>query len=254
MTRNPLREKLKAKKPTFGMWVTLESPNVTEAAVELGLDWVVIEMEHGHLDWREVVEHIRVASGTDTAALVRIPEVQQSTVKRALDIGADGIIVPMVNNAAELEKTYEFGRYPPRGVRGVGGERAVRWGLNWNNYLKNADVETLIIPLIETKSGVENIDEILDVDGLETIFFGPADMSASYGYLGQWEGPGVAEAILQTQAKAMAKGIASGVLARNCDEAVTRREQGFRMIGLGADLNLMISSLQQTLSGLGKES
>ena len=112
MTRDPRRAKLQADKTTFGMWVTLESPNVTEVAVELGLDWIVIEMEHGHLDWREVVEHIRVASGTDTAALVRIPETQQSTVKRALDIGADGIIIPMVGNANELEKAYEFGRYP----------------------------------------------------------------------------------------------------------------------------------------------
>lgn len=245
MSKNPLRQKLQAQQTTYGMWVTLESASVTEAAIALGLDWIVIEMEHGHLDWREVIEHCRVVAGTQTAALVRIPETQQSLVKRALDIGADGIIVPMVGHASELQKAYEFGRYPPRGIRGVGGERAVKWGLHWDEYLKQADTETMIIPLIESKAGVENIDSILEVDGLEAIFFGPADMSASYGYLGQWEGPGVANAILQTQAKATAKGISSGVMARSPSEAVVRREQGFHMVALGADLNLMIASLQQ---------
>jgi 2-keto-3-deoxy-L-rhamnonate aldolase RhmA len=250
MRINPLRHKLATGQTTYGMWVTLESPNVTEAAVAVGLDWIVIEMEHGHLDWRAVADHVRTTSGTDTAAVIRVSEIQRSNVQRALDIGADGIILPMVGNAESLETAFQFGRFPPRGVRGVGGERSVKWGLDWDDYLRDADRETLIIPLLETRDAVENIDSILAIHGLETIFFGPADMSASYGYLGQWEGPGVAEAILRVRAKAAEKGIFAGILGRNTEEVQSRREQGFQMIGLGADVNLMIRSLQQTLASV----
>jgi 2-keto-3-deoxy-L-rhamnonate aldolase RhmA len=250
MPTNPLRAKLKAGKQTYGMWVTLESPHITEVAVEMGLDWIVIEMEHGHLDWRDVVNHVRVVSGTQTAAVVRVTEAQQGTIKRALDIGANGVILPMIGSGDELERAYEFGRYPPRGVRGVGGERAVKWGLDWDDYLKYADQETLLIPLLETKSAVENSNDILAVDGLETIFFGPADMSASYGFLGQWEGPGVAEAIQQIRAKAADQGISSGILGRNTAEVLARRDQGFQMIGIGADMNLMMRSIQETQDAL----
>jgi 2-keto-3-deoxy-L-rhamnonate aldolase RhmA len=248
--RNTLRKKLKAGKTTYGMWVTVESPNVTESAVALGLDWIVIEMEHGHLDWRNVMEHVRVTTGTDTAAVIRVPEVQRSNIQRALDIAADGVILPMVGDVEMLETAFQFGRFPPRGVRGVGGERSVQWGLQWEEYLKNADTETLIIPLLETRDAVENIESILSVDGLETVFFGPADMSASYGYLGEWEGPGVAEAILDVRVRAEQKGITAGILGRNTAEVQQRRDQGFQMIGLGADVNLMIRSLQETLNSL----
>ena len=108
----------------------------------------------------------------------------------------------------------------------------------------------MIVPLLETRDAVQNVDSILEVDGLETLFIGPADLSASYGFLGQWEGPGVTEAIQEISAKAQSRGIATGILARTCEEAVVRREQGFRMIGIGADVNLMLRSLQQTLDGL----
>ncbi len=250
---NPLRPRLKAGQTTFGMWVTVESRNVTEAAVKLGLDWVVIEMEHGHLDWGDVIEHIRVADGSNTAAIVRVAESRRETIQRALDLGADGLIVPMVNSAEEVTQIFRWGRYPPKGVRGVGGERCVKWGLEFQEYLRQANAETLLIPLLETRGAVENFDAILAVEGLEAIFFGPADMSASYGHLGEWEGGHVADTILNMCQTAASKQIRSGVLARSGEEAVKRRDQGFRMIGLGADINLMLRSLQQSLELLRRD-
>ena len=98
MLKTTFRQKLRDRESTCGLWVTLESPNVTEAAVELGFDWVVIDMEHGHLDWCEVINHVRVADGTGTATIVRVSEVQQGTIKRALDVGAQGVILPMVGD------------------------------------------------------------------------------------------------------------------------------------------------------------
>jgi len=164
-----------------------------------------------------------------------------------------GVIVPYAQSHQEVEAAFSYGRYPPRGnIRGVSGERAVQWGLGSKEYLDCADEETLIIPLIETRGAVEDIDAILDVPGLEAIFFGPADMSASYGYLGEWEGPGIAERILDVRAKAEARGVSAGVMARSVEDSQRRRDQGFQMVGLGAEMSLLIRALRDNLDALGR--
>jgi 2-keto-3-deoxy-L-rhamnonate aldolase RhmA len=250
MATNPLRARLKRDETTLGLWVTLESPTVTEIAVTLGLDWVCVDLEHGHLDWREAMEHVRVVRGSHTAALVRVPEIDRSPIKRALDLGADGVLLPLIRGPEDLERGMRFGRYPPHGERGVGGERALRWGLSMAEYLRHADRETLVIPIIETVEAATSIDAILTVPGLEAIFFGPADLSSTHGYLGEWEGPGIAERILAIRDAAAARGHACGLMARSVVDARVRREQGFRMIGLGADTGLMIRALREALDAV----
>src|SRR5271166_1663243 len=111
-----LREKLAAGHAVYGLWVTLEAPSLTEMAVALGLDWVVIDAEHGHLDWKEIVEHVRAAVRSDTVVLVRIAELNGGLIKRVLDIGADGIVVPWVESAEQLRQAIAWARYPPQGV------------------------------------------------------------------------------------------------------------------------------------------
>jgi 2-keto-3-deoxy-L-rhamnonate aldolase RhmA len=241
--QNRLREQLRRRESTLGMWVTMESPTVTEIAAALGLDWICIDMEHGHQDFREVMEHLRAARGTLLTPLVRVPDFRQDLVKRALDMGAGGVLLPLVRSAADAELGFQHARYPPRGRRGVGGERAVKWGLEFEEYLTTADAETLVIPIIETREAAEDIDAILATPGLEAIFFGPADLSASHGYLGQWEGPGIAEKILDIRRRAEERGIAAGLMARNADDAAARRAQGFNLIGLGADTGLLIQGV-----------
>jgi 2-keto-3-deoxy-L-rhamnonate aldolase RhmA len=250
--QNPLRRRFRDKQTAYGLWVTVEAPSISEMAVALGLDWVCIDMEHGHLGHREVIEHLRAVRGSGTAALVRVPGIEMSSIKRALDMGAHGVIVPYVRSPEDVKAALSFGRYPPRGIRGVSGDRAVQWGLGAKEYLESADDETLIIPLIETRSAVEHIDRILDVPGLEAIFFGPADMSASYGYLGEWEGPGVAERILEVRQKAEATGIAAGLLARSVEDSRKRRDQGFNMVGLGSEMALLIRTIRENLEALKK--
>jgi 2-keto-3-deoxy-L-rhamnonate aldolase RhmA len=245
MPPNPLRRKLQQKETAYGIWVTLESPTITEIAVLLGLDWVCVDMEHGHLDYGNAVAHVRTLRGSTTAALVRVPQIDISSIKRALDIGADGVLLPLVRTAADVEQGMQFGRYPPRGVRGLGGERAVRWGLGTQEYVRDANTETLIIPIIETREAAENIDAILAVTGLEAIWFGPADLSSSHGYLGEWEGPGIAETILDIRARAAARGIGSGIVSRSPDDTAARRDQGFAMVGLGSDTGLLIRAIKE---------
>lgn len=245
---NRLRNETPNGPPKFGMWVSLESPNVTEVAIRLGVDWLLIDMEHGHLGWKEVANHLRVINASGIPGLIRIPDLCRESIQRALDIGADGIVVPMIGSREQLESAFRYGKYPPRGVRGLGGERCVRWGIETLAYVQEANTHTLVIPLLETREAVENIDEILEVPGLDGIWFGPADMSSSYGYLGQWEGGPVAEAVVRMCEKATAKGIASGILARDASEIELRRRQGFQWITLGADINLMLGALRSQLA------
>src|SRR3982750_463656 len=122
------RQKLASDQPVYGLWVTLESASITEMAVALGLDWVVIDAEHGHLDWKEIVEHLRAAVRSDTVCLVRVAELSIGLIKRALDVGADGVVVPWVESAEQLKDAVRYALYPPEGVRGIGGERATCWG------------------------------------------------------------------------------------------------------------------------------
>jgi 2-keto-3-deoxy-L-rhamnonate aldolase RhmA len=247
---NALKAKLARGETTLWMWVTLESPSITEIAVTLGIDWVVIDTEHGHLDYKEVVEHIRTTRNSATTPLVRIPETTSGIIKRVLDLGAHGIIVPQVNAAEEAALAVRCAKYPPDGIRGVGGERATRWGLGLQSQTAIANRETMVIPLIETVEGGWNLGPILDVPGVDAVFLGPVDYSASAGYLGRWEGPGVAESMLKFKDAVRARGLACGILSTGVEDSLRRREQGFRMIALGADTGLLIRSLKSALDAV----
>lgn len=249
-----LRQKLAADETVYGLWVTLESPSVTEMAVALGMDWVVIDAEHGHLDWKEIVEHLRAAVRSDTVALVRIAERNTGLVKRALDIGADGVVVPWVESADELREVVAMAKYPPEGVRGIGAERATGWGQCFVEHAAEANDHVLVVPIIETVRAASQAAQMAQVGGVELFFFGPADFSSTAGYRGQWEGPGVAEAILETQGRLRRAGKQCGLLATSVENLHERRRQGFRMLGVGVDTGLLLRSLRGALAAVGRDS
>src|SRR5262245_5591068 len=174
-----LRQKLAADQPVYGVWITLESPSLSEMAVALGLDWLVIDAEHGHLDWKEILEHIRAAVRSDTVVLVRISELNISLVKRTLDIGADGIVIPWIENVSQLKEALSYALYPPQGIRGIGGERATGWGQCLLEYTRQANEQVLVVPIVETVKTGRNIRDLCAVDGIELFFFGPADYSST---------------------------------------------------------------------------
>jgi 2-keto-3-deoxy-L-rhamnonate aldolase RhmA len=247
---NHLKRKLARGETTLGLWVGLESPAVTEIAVTLGLDWVVIDTEHGALDYKDVAAHLRATRHSTTTPLVRIPELGVGVVKRVLDLGAHGIIVPQVGDAREVADAVRFARYPPLGIRGVGGDRATLWGMGLAAQTAIADRETMVIPLIETAAAHQDLEAILSVPGVDAVQVGPADYSASAGHLGQWEGPGVAGAMLAIRDAAASRGLACGIMTTSLADARARRDQGFRMIGLGSDSGLLIRALKDAIDAL----
>jgi len=246
-----LRAKLADDQPTYGMWVTLESPSITEIAVALGLDWVVVDAEHGHLDWHDVVGHVRAAVRSDTVVIVRLAELNGGLIKRALDIGADGVVIPWIESAEQLEQAVAWCRYPPTGRRGIGGERATGWGGCLAESVAEADEHVIVMPLIESVEGGRNIEAICQVEGADLFYIGPADFSATAGYPGEWQGGDVADQILMVNETVRRHNKHCGVICRNHEEQVLRAEQGFRLLGLGLDSGLLIRSLRESLAHVG---
>lgn len=219
-------------------------------AVALGLDWVVVDAEHGYLDWKEINEHIRAGLRSDTVVLVRLAERSTALTKRALDVGADGVVIPWVETAQELEEAIRDARYPMAGRRGIGGERATAWGQCLVEHTSEANEQVMVVPLIESVAAIPQVPAMCEVDGTDVFFFGPADFSATAGYRGQWEGPGVAEQILHLKDSIRTAGKHCGVMSTSIENLLQRRAQGFRMLGLGADNGLLLRGIHQTLQAV----
>jgi 2-keto-3-deoxy-L-rhamnonate aldolase RhmA len=240
-----LRRKLAENVCTYGLWVTLESPSITEMGVALGLDWICIDAEHGHLGWQEIVAHLRCAVRSDTVMLVRVSDSSPSLVKRSLDLGADGIVFPWISTADEVRHAVACCKFPPEGIRGIGGERATHWGQNLAQHAAEANEHVLVVPMFETVAAESNLDAMCDVPGADIYWFGPADFSSTAGHRGQWEGPGVAKRLIAAKDKIRAAGKHCGVMARGRDDLTARREQGFRLISLGSDAGLILRTLRE---------
>ena len=248
-----LRNKLRSNEPIYGLWVTLESPSITEMAVSLGMDWVLIDAEHGHLDWKDISTHISAAMRSDTVVIVRIAERSTVLSKRALDIGADGIMIPWMESVEEIEKAVSDCNYPPEGRRGIGGERATAWGQCLKEHTAEANENVLVIPMIESIDAVPNVANMCKVDGVEIFFFGPADFSSTAGFRGQWEGPGIAEKILELKNIIKDAGKYCGVVSTSNQNLTDRLDQGFQMLAIGTDGGLMLRSLHESLKKVNRD-
>mgnify|MGYP002623171723 CR=1 FL=1 len=248
-----LRRKLAAEEPAYGIWVTLESPSMTEMAVAVGLDYVVIDAEHSDLDWREIANHIRATVRSTTVAIVRLPEHNTGSIKRALDLGADGIAIPGVESAAQLAEIVRDCRYPPEGRRGVGADRATAWGQAFAEHTAEANAHVLVLPILESPPAHANIRELAEVDGVEMFYIGPADYSATSGHLGQWEGPGVADELLQIRDAIRSAGKYVGIIGTSHADLILRREQGFQLLGLGTDAGLTLRAIREALRAAGMD-
>jgi 2-keto-3-deoxy-L-rhamnonate aldolase RhmA len=248
-----LRKKLAADEAVYGLWITLESASISEMAVALGLDWIVVDAEHGHLDWKEILEHVRATVRSDTVVLVRIAELNAGAIKRALDIGADGVMIPWIETAEQLRQAVAFATYPPEGIRGIGAERATAWGQCFLEHAQEANENVLVVPIVESVTGGKNIQSLLQVGGVEIVFIGPADYSSTAGFRGQWEGPGVAKQLLAIKDAVRASGKHCGVVTTSHENLLERQAQGFRMLGFGTDSGLFLRSLRAALGVVGRD-
>ncbi len=231
--KNPVKRRLKAGAQTYGVWMTVESPIVTEYLSTLGFDWFVFDTEHSPLDIYQVQTLMQAMRGDRTTPLVRVVWNDLVPIKRALDVGAYGVVVPWVNTREEAEIAVQACRYAPRGLRGCGPRRAAMFDAE---YLATADDEVLVIAQIETKRAVENIEAILSVDGIDVSYIGPADLSASYGHLGNMAHPEVQQAIDRVYDASRAADVATGVHMGAGKSIMDRVVKGYDFITVGSDL------------------
>jgi 2-keto-3-deoxy-L-rhamnonate aldolase RhmA len=244
---NRIKESLKKGEVTLGGWVTIGHPDIAEIMANAGFDWLVFDTEHAPLDLETVQNQLQAISGTDVAPIVRVAWNDMVLIKRALDIGATGLIIPWVNSREDAERAVKACRYPTAGVRGVGPRRASRYGLDWSKYFANADKDLLIIVQIETSEAVKNVEEILSVDGIDAFFIGPVDLSASLGFLGQWDHPKALEATQSILRAGKKLGVAGGIYAMGIDIAIQHVKDGFQFIALGADYAFLLKYCQDAL-------
>lgn len=176
--KNLLREKLKEKKPAIGTFVALGHPDVTEMLSRLAYDWLVIDAEHSPMGFETVQRLLQGMNGSDCTPIVRPPWNDMVAIKRILDTGAHGVLIPWINTKEDAEYAVQACKYPPEGLRGFGPRRAAMID---RKYAETANDEILVIAQIETREAVDNLDDILSVEGIDAVYIGPMDLSRSYG-------------------------------------------------------------------------
>ena len=234
--RNNLKRMLKEGKKTAGAWVQIASPFTAEILSQAGFDWLLIDMEHGPGDILTLISQLQAMKGSDASALVRAPWNDFVIIKRILDTGVHGVLVPYVNTKEEVETAVRACRYPREGIRGVAGSpRAQGYGQNVMDYLRRANEEILLITAVESREAVSNLDEILEVPELDGVFIGPMDLSTNMGHMGNADHSEVKEAIVTVERKVLEAGKVLSTISGSWEQAEQLYERGYQMVTLMAD-------------------
>lgn len=237
---NTVKRRLKAGERTAGAWLQLCSPIAAEIMADAGFDWLLIDMEHGHGDYQTLLAQLQAIGGSGTAPLVRVQANDVAVIKRVLDLGAYGVMIPWVSGRRECEAAVSACKYPPEGIRGMAGShRAAGFGRFGAEYWKRANAEILVIVQIETVEALHDVDPMLAVPGVDVVFVGPTDLSAALGHVGDPKHPEVVEAIAAIERAARKAGVALGTISRNWDEAKALYARGYHMVTLGSDAALV---------------
>jgi len=247
---NRLKEALAAGRTVYGTWLSLASPLVAEALALAGFDFLVIDGEHAPNGVTSTLAQLQAVAAGGGAAVVRVPWNDPVAIKRALDIGARSLLVPMVRSAEEARQAVRAALYPPDGIRGVGSlHRAGGYGLT-PDYLSTAGEGIAVIVQIETAGAVEAAEAIAGTAGIACMFVGPSDLAASLGQLGNPGHADVQSAIATVLAAAGRRDVPAGVLARDAAEARRYAAMGFRFVAVGADVSFMLRQARASLDEL----
>jgi 2-dehydro-3-deoxyglucarate aldolase/4-hydroxy-2-oxoheptanedioate aldolase len=246
---NPLKRKWKAGQRTAGAWLQIGSPMTAEIMSRAGFDWLMIDMEHGPGDIPTLVAQLQAMNGFGVTPLVRAPWNDLVILKRILDAGAAGVLVPHVNTRAEAEAAVRACRYPPAGHRGIAGSpRAAGYGQKIMDYLSRANDEILVLVAVETPQAVTNVDDILTLPDLDGIFIGPMDLSTALGHFGDPAHPDVQATIAEIEKKVLGSGKALATVANSWEQARSLYDKGYHALTLMADGVSLARLAQETVA------
>jgi 2-keto-3-deoxy-L-rhamnonate aldolase RhmA len=239
-------------KATIGSWITLSNPSIAEIMADAGFDWLCIDMEHTVTDYHEAQQLIMAIQSKGLKAFVRVGENNARIIKRILDAGADGIIVPSVNSAAEAQKAVDAMNYPPVGKRGVGLARAQGYGFNFDHYRDIASKKIQLIVQIEHINAIKELDAILSIDEVDGSFIGPYDLSGSIGKPGQWDEPEVLAALIiyEETVKKYDKLIGFHVVPPDFNLVLEKQNKGYNFIAFSFDAYFLGNKIREQLAPL----
>jgi 2-dehydro-3-deoxyglucarate aldolase/4-hydroxy-2-oxoheptanedioate aldolase len=249
---NRMKRDLAAGKVCLGATMTFSSPVVAEIMSRVGFDWLWFDTEHTALSLDNVSVMLQATNGSDISSVIRVPWNDKTMIKRALDTGPDGILVPLINSRAEAEAAVRAMKYPPVGERGAGLGRAQAYGMHMAEYLATANEEVMTIFQIEHIDAVNNIDEIVAVEGVDWVFVGALDLSGSMGMLGRTDDPQVEEAVQAVLSSCKRAGLPCGILALGPDQANRRIREGFTAIIAGVDVLYLHGAASAALREINK--
>ncbi len=252
MRANGIRETWAAGRPALGAWLMIPSAFSAEIIAHAGYDWVCVDMQHGVIDYQQMVGMLQAISSTDVTPLVRVPWNEPGIIGKTLDAGARGVIIPMVNNRDDAERAVRACRYAPDGARSYGPVRANYYA--GFDYFAHANEDVLCIVMVETREAVARVDDILSVPGIDAVYVGPADLSVTLGLAPapDQEAASFTDAISRILASCAANGVVPGI-AGNQTTAPKRIEQGFRLVEVGADAALLARAMGQALHAVAPD-
>ncbi len=238
----------------MGTWLTLSDPVCAQLMANSGLDWLTIELEHSHLTVGDAARSCAIIAASGCVPLVRVPINSTENIKRVLDTGAWGVVVPMVNSRAEAQAVVNAARYRPLGQRSIGGQLpALNFGTDATTYYERANDEVLVVVMAEHVDAVERIDEILSVPGIDVVFVGPNDLHASYGVAPAFESdmPEFNQALARILASAQAHGVVPGIHVANAEQAQRRIAEGWRFVAISSEAGLLLTHTRGIVETLG---
>lgn len=253
LPNNPFKQSIRAGRPQIGLWMGLASSYTSELLAPAGFDWFAIDAEHSPNDPRTVLTQLQAIAPYSVHAVVRTVSDDTALIKQYLDIGAQTLLVPMVETAEQAARIVAATRYPPHGIRGVGSAlaRASRWN-QVDGYLQNCQEQICVLVQVESLKGLQNLADICAVDDIDGVFFGPADLAASMGMLGRSTESKVQSAIDDGIKLVAAKGKAAGVLTTDRALAQKHLALGALFVAVGVDTSLLVRAAQELVAAFKK--
>ena len=246
---NHVKRALREGRPTAGAWLTCAAAISAEIMSRAGFDWLLIDMEHGHGDFQTLLAQLQAIEGSETIPVVRVQWNDPAIIKRVLDMGAYGVMVPWVGGRREAEAAVRAAKYPPDGIRGIAGShRAGGYGRHAAEYWKRANEEILVVIQVETRAAVDEIDQIVKVPGVDVLFIGPGDLSTALGHMGDSGHPDVQAAIARVEAAARGGGRRARQHHARAGSRRASSTKGYQFLTLCSDTSLVVQGSQDVVA------
>ncbi len=251
MNNNIMKEKLRSGKNVLGLFQNVINPNITEIMGLLGFDFVIVDGEHTTFNPNLAEEHFRAAELRNISSVTRIGQNDQQVIQKFLDAGSQGVLMPLINNKSDALEVVDSVKYPPIGKRGLASGRGSSYGIpqSVKEHVDHSNKETLVAIQIETTEAMENVEEISSIEEVDVLFFGPSDISSSFGIHGQINDPKVRDTISSLSKIAIGNGKSCGTIARDANDFEFYKEAGFQWFCSGVT-NMMQTGMKEYLSEL----